>query len=120
VPRDFRKIEAWRFADDLAVAVYDATKSFPADERYGLTQQLRRAAVSVPSNIAEGAGRATKSDYLRFCSIGRGSLAELRYQLHLACRLGYLDEGEYTALEALADRVGAVLHGLMQAIESEA
>ena len=117
--RDFRKIQAWKLADDLAVAVYGVTQRFPVDERYCLPQLLRRAAVSVPSNIAEGAGRDSKSDYLRFCYIARGSLCEVRYQVHLARRLGYLDPNRCEAVEAHADELAAVLHGLIQAIRKE-
>ena len=117
--RDFRKVKAWSLADDLVVDVYAATKHFPREERYGLTQQIQRAAVSVPSNIAEGAGRGGKVEYLQFCRIARGSLSELRYQLHLARRLEYLEQSRYDTLEALADRVAAVLYRFMQAIENE-
>jgi len=116
MPRDFRKIQAWQLADDLAFAVYRCTDSFPQDERYGLTQQLRRAVVSVPSNIAEGSSRGSRDEYHQFCTVARGSLAEARYQLHLAHRLGYLQDEQHAGLEALADRIGAALHGLLGAI----
>ena len=119
MPRNFRNISAWQLADDLAVGIYRATEGFPSDERYGLTQQLRRAAVSVPSNIAEGAGRRTKADYLYFCSVAQGSLAEARYQLHLARRLGYVADDAYAELDNLANRVGAALHGLVSAMQNE-
>jgi four helix bundle protein len=88
--RDYTKIEAWRLADDLAVAVYERTRSFPRDEIYGLTAQLRRASYSVSANIVEGASRESKRDYLHFLYIARGSLSETQYFVHLACRLGYL------------------------------
>lgn len=118
MPRDFRNISAWQLADDLAVAVYEHTKGFPREEQYGLTQQMRRAGVSVPSNIAEGAGRDSTSEYLHFCSVAHGSLAEVRYQIHLARRLGYLSEDAHADLENLARRVGAALRGLTDAIRS--
>jgi len=117
--RDFRNIKAWKHADDLVVAVYAASRGFPREERYGLTQQLRRAAVSVPSNIAEGCSRESRADYLRFCDIARGSLSEARYQLHLACRLDYLSEERYRRLEAQAGVAAKALHGLMEAIRRE-
>src|ERR1044071_3368199 len=89
--RDYTKIEAWRLADDLTVAVYEGTRSFPREEIYGLTSQLRRACCSVPANIVEGSSRESKKDYLHFLYIARGSLSETQYFIHLARRLGYLD-----------------------------
>jgi four helix bundle protein len=77
--RDCTKIEAWRLADDLTVAVYERTRSFPREEIYGLTSQLRRAAYSIPANIVEGASRESKKDYLHFLYIARGSLSETQY-----------------------------------------
>src|SRR5436309_3755017 len=92
--RDYTKIEAWRLADDLTVAVYERTRLFPREEIYGLTSQLRRAAYSVPANIVEGASRESKRDYLHFLYIARGSLSETQYFLHFAQRLGYLSSKE--------------------------
>jgi four helix bundle protein len=117
--RDFHKVKAWTYADDLAVAVYAATRAFPREERYGLTQQLRRAVVSAPSNIAEGCSRESQADYFRFCAIARGSLSEARYQLHLARRLGYLSEDACACLDAQADVAARALHGLMEAIRKQ-
>jgi len=88
--RDYTKIEAWRLADDLTVAIYERTRSFPREEIYGLTSQLRRAAYSVPANIVEGTSRESKKDYLHFLYIARGSLSETQYFIHLARRLDYL------------------------------
>src|SRR5438477_12121270 len=88
--RDYTKIEAWKLADNLTVAVYECTRSFPREEVYGLTSQLRRASYSVPANIVEGSSRESKRDYLHFLYISRGSLSEAQYFIHLACRLGYL------------------------------
>jgi four helix bundle protein len=85
--RDYTKIEAWRLADDLTVVVYERTRSFPREEIYGLTSQLRRAAYSVPANIVEGASRESKKDYLHFLYIARGSLSETQYFIHLARQL---------------------------------
>jgi len=93
--RDFKNIKAWQHADDLAVMVYQKTKDFPREELYGLTSQLRRAAVSTPTNIAEGAGREHKREYLHFLYISRGSLGETRYLLHLSNRLGYQKKSDY-------------------------
>jgi len=77
--RDFRKIETWQLADDLVVAVYEATKSFPREETYGITSQIRRAASSVAANIVGGASRESSKDYAHFLQIARGSLAETQY-----------------------------------------
>ena len=114
--RDFRKIEAWQLADDLAVAVYEATKGFPKEEVYGITSQIRRAVTSVAANIVEGASRESAKDYAHFLQIARGSLAETQYFLHLSRRLGYLDQGGAVQLEQAARRVFGCLHGLIQAV----
>src|SRR5216117_240231 len=98
--RDYTKIKAWRLADDLTVAVYERTRSFPKGEMYGLTSQLRRASYSVPANIVEGSSRESKKDYLHFLYIARGSLSETQYFIHLSRRLGYLSEEDATELDA--------------------
>lgn len=118
--RDYTKIDAWRLADDLTVAVYERTRAFPREELYGLTSQLRRAASSVPANIVEGSARDTKRDYLHFLYIARASLSETQYFLHLSCRLGYLDPHAAAALQADTKQVFACLHGLTKAVEKEA
>ena len=117
--RDYRKIDAWRLADDLAVAVYDRTRSFPREELYGLTSQLRRAAYSVPANVVEGSSRESKRDYLHFLYIARGSLSEAQYFIHLSRRLGHLATEEEEALEAKTCSAFARLHGLIRAVEKE-
>src|SRR5437868_12469010 len=118
--RDYTKIEAWRLADDLTVAVYERTHMFPREEIYGLTSQLRRAAYSVPANIVEGASRESKRDYLHFLYIARGSLSETQYFLHLAQRLGYLSSKETDDLWQQTKITFACLHGLIRAVEREA
>ena len=112
--RDYTKIDAWRLADDLTVAVYQRTRSFPKEEMYGLTSQLRRASYSVPANIVEGASRESKKDYLHFLYIARGSLSETQYFIHLARRLDYLSSEEADVLHERTKLVFACLHGLMQ------
>jgi four helix bundle protein len=102
----------WQKAMDLAVEVYRLSASFPADERFRLTAQVTRAAVSVPANIAEGNSRATKKDYAHFVSIARGSLAETETFLLLALRLRYLDEAQAAPAFALASEVGRMLTSL--------
>jgi len=118
--RDYTKIEAWRLADDLTVAVYERTRLFPKDEVYGLTSQLRRASYSVPANIVEGSSRESKKDYLHFLYIARGSLSEAQYFIHLAGRLGYLSSEEVASLHGQTKVAFGCLHGLMQAVEKEA
>lgn len=104
------QLEAWKFSMELAKAVYQMTATFPAEERYGLSQQMRRAAVSIPSNIAEGAGRNSAKEFLNFIGISRGSLAELETQLQLAAMLGFA-EPDHQAFE-LANDTGKRLTGL--------
>jgi four helix bundle protein len=118
--RDYTKIEACKLADDLAVEIYRMTREFPREEIYGLTSQMRRAAVSVPANIAEGSARESKKDYLHFLYIARASLTETQYLLHLAGRLDYISSSE------VSDRIGqqsrrtyGCLYGLIQAVERE-
>lgn len=117
--RDFRKIKAWQLADDLAVAVYEVSKSFPREEIYGITSQMRRAAASVAANIVEGASRESAKDYAHFLQIARGSLAETQYFMHLAGRLGYLSDTQANELGEMARQVFACLHGLISAVRRD-
>ncbi len=112
-----RDLLVWRRAMDLVLATYRLTKGFPADERYSLVQQLRRAAVSVPSNIAEGHGRTHLGDYLRHLSIARGSVMELETQVLIAGRLGYVSKPEEDRLLVLAAQVGRMLSGLLRVLK---
>lgn len=118
--RDYTKIKAYQFADDLVVLVYRFTKEFPTDEMYGLTSQLRRAAVSVAANIVEGASRQHKRDYLHFLYIARGSLAEAGYLLHVANRLDYIKENDYLTLQNNKEETAKTLFGLIKSVEKEA
>jgi four helix bundle protein len=95
--KSFRDLEVWSLAMELAETVYRATARFPKDELFGLTSQMRRAAVSIPSNIAEGRTRNSSREFLYFISISRGSLAELETQIELATRLKYMDSDVETA-----------------------
>src|SRR5882672_10937121 len=117
--RDYTKIEAWKLADDLTVAIYERTRTFPREEIYGLTSQIRRAAYSVPANIAEGSSRESKRDYLHFLYIARGSLTEAQYFFHLAHRLGYLAITDANTIDAQTRTTFACLHGLIRAVEKE-
>jgi len=109
-----KKLDAWTSAIDLAQLVYKTTDGFPFKERYGLTSQIRRAAVSIPSKIAEGAARQSKKEFLQFLHIAKGSLSELDTQLELAKRLEYLGENEWIALNELLERVDKMLSGLVR------
>jgi four helix bundle protein len=117
--RDYTKIEAWKLADDLTVAVYERTRSFPKEEIYSLTNQVRRAGYSVPANIAEGSSRESKKDYLHFLYIARGSLSETQYFIHLSRRLGYLPDADAEHLIGQTRQTFACLHGLIKAVECE-
>ncbi|WP_298624104.1 four helix bundle protein [uncultured Zoogloea sp.] len=108
--RPHERLDAWRQGMLLVKAVYDVSARFPGDERFGLTQQMRRAAVSIPSNIAEGAARSGAKEYAHFISVARGSLAELTTQIQIARMLGYLDDT--TEILNLTDHVGRLLTGL--------
>lgn len=112
--RDHTKLRAFVLADELVVLVYEATAAFPKSEIYGLTSQIRRAAVSVPSNIVEGCSRESETEYLRFLEIAFGSLRELHYQMSLACRLTHIDAESYAALESKMIEAEKVLGALMR------
>ncbi|MEX2219852.1 MAG: four helix bundle protein [Phycisphaerales bacterium] len=113
--RTFRDLIAWQRGMELAEAVYAATRLMPDSERFGLISQLRRAAVSIPSNIAEGHARASRPDYIRFLRVARGSLAELSTQLELAVRLRHLDRDPQ--LSDLVDEQARILQGLIKSLE---
>lgn len=116
--RSYRDLKVWQRAKNLAVSVYGLTKIFPKDELYGLTSQIRRAAVSVPSNIAEGQGRSTR-DYLRFIDIAYGSLSELETQLEIALDLQYVSEDNLRPLLADTEEIGKMLNGLSQSLKAK-
>ena len=116
--RDYTKIKAFVKADDLVMRVYQLTRSWPSEEMYGLTSQVRRAAVSVASNIVEGSGRRHLPDYLQFVNRAYTSLREVGYDLHLAHRLGYLDGGSYAEISGMQEEALKVLWGLMESIAS--
>ena len=112
--RDFHQLKVWNKAHRLVISIYQATQRFPSEERFGLTVQLRRAAVSVPSNIAEGCGRSGERELARFLDIAAGSLSEVEYQLLLAHDLKYVDEQNYRQISAHANEVKRMLNAFLK------
>ncbi|MCZ7557123.1 MAG: four helix bundle protein [Bacteroidia bacterium] len=110
--RSHRKLDAWKAGIDFVVAIYRETQGFPKSEMYGLTSQLRRASVSVPSNIAEGAARETIKDNLRFLTIARSSLSEIETELFIAKELGYTENLESLLLQL--EKVASPLSGMIR------
>lgn len=115
--RTYRDLIAWQKSFAVGIAVYRLTEQFPDRERFGLTVQIRRSAVSVPSNIAEGFGRGSTSDYVRFLKIARGSLYELDTQIQFALELGYLPDTAYSGLKESLDEAERVLAGLIRSLD---
>ena len=111
----YRDLEVWQRSMKLAKNIYEVTKGFPPEERFGLTNQMRRAVVSIPSNLAEGHARFGPGEFSRFISIAMGSVAELETQIILSDDLGYI--GKNTNLLSELDRIGGMLRGLAKSIE---
>jgi four helix bundle protein len=116
--RDHSKLRAFELADELALNVYQATRSFPREERFGLTSQMRRAALSVPSNIVEGCARQTQADYRHFLDVAFGSFRELEYQISLAHRLSYLPSESSAALLTRCTELSKVLAALIRSLRA--
>ncbi len=114
--KSYRDLETWQKAMDLVQAIYAETKSFPKEETYGLSSQMRRSAVSIPSNIAEGQGRDSTKEFLHHLSIAYGSLCELETQMLIACRLGYFSRQIYDHLFDSSSRVGRLINGLSNSL----
>jgi four helix bundle protein len=114
--KNYQELIAWQRAMDLVEQVYSATQCFPREEVYALTNQLRRASVSIPSNIAEGQGRRTTADFCRHLSIAYGSLREVETQLLIAQRLNYLSSTTVQPLLQTSGEVGRLLNGLMRSL----
>jgi four helix bundle protein len=112
--RDHRTLIAFQLADQLALIVYRETRLFPREETFNLTSQMRKAAVSIPSNIVEGCARHTEPEYLRFLDTAYGSTRELEYQISLATRLGYLPESSESMPKC--EETGRVIHGLIESM----
>lgn len=116
---NFKDLKVWQASIDLAEQVYKVTKSFPKEETYGLTSQIRRAVVSVPSNIAEGQGRDSTKEFLHFLSISVGSLFEVETQLLIAERLGYTSKSELQTVFTKLEEVARMLRGLQKALRAK-
>lgn len=116
--QDFRNLEVWRLSHQLTLEVYRATRVLPGDERYGLTSQLRRAAVSIEANLAEGCGRGSDADFGRFVQTSMGSASEVECELLIARDLGYLDNETAEALEASVQRIKRMLAALLATLRS--
>jgi four helix bundle protein len=114
--RDHTKLRAFELADELVLLVYRFTTKFPTSEQFGLTSQLRRAALSIPSNIVEGCARHTEGDYIRFLDIAHGSAREVEYQITVAHRLGYLSDEDSRELSARSVETSKVLNGLLRSL----
>ena len=113
----YRELNVWQKSMELAKLCYEVTKQFPKDEIFGMTSQIRRAAASVPANIAEGNGRATTKDYLRHLSIARGSLLEVETHVILSNEVGLLPKDDTDKCLALCDEIGRMLTGLRRSLE---
>jgi four helix bundle protein len=111
--QSYRDLVAWQKAMQLVTEIYHVSKNFPAEERYGLTNQLRRAAVSVPSNIAEGQARFSRKEFHRFLCTARGSLGEVETQIDIAMNLGYATQAQRATLLKAASELGRILNGLL-------
>lgn len=116
---NFEKLTVWQKAVDFADLVYVSTRNFPADERFGLTNQMRRAAVSISSDIAEGSSRHSKSDFIRFVEIATGSVFEVVSQAFVARRQNFVNEKQFAAIYTNAEEVGRMLSGLRNSLARE-
>ncbi|SRR6266478_633575 len=114
--RHYQELIVWQKAMDLVVLIYKTTASFPREEQFGLTIQLRKAAVSIPSNIAEGQGRNTPGDFLHFLAVARGSLQEVETQIIIAERLHYITSDKRDGFFVLSSEVGRLINGLSNSI----
>ena len=112
--KGYKKLVVWQKADQFAHQVYSATKNFPKEEQYGLTSQLRRAAISVPTNLVEGAGRQGRNETRQFVNIALGSFAETEYLIDFCKKLGYFSPQDHSRLDSLGDEVGALLWGFYE------
>ena len=118
--RDFKTLQVWHKAHAIVLRLYKVTASFPKEELYGLTSQIRRAVVSIPANLAEGCGRDTQAELARFVHIASGSAVELEYHVLLAHDLGFIDQQTFSELDASINEVNKMLAGFAKTIQSNA
>lgn len=116
--QDFRELKVWQKAHELTLAVYEVTRSFPRDEQFGLTSQIRRSCSSIGANLAEGCGRNGDAEFARFCSIAMGSASELEYHLLLARDLKMIKPSDYESLSQSATELKRMLTGLTQKVRA--
>ena len=114
--KSYRELIVWQKAMDFVVVIYQLCSNFPDDEKYGLTNQMKRAAVSIPSNIAEGQSRSSTKDFIRFLYIAKGSNAELETQLEIAVRLGFVDTEKIKDVIMQSNEIGKMLTGLIKSL----
>jgi four helix bundle protein len=116
--RPHEKLKLWERAIDFVITLYSLTASFPKEERFGLISQLRRAAISIPANVAEGAGRQSPKEFVHFLSNAQGSASELATELLIAQRLGYLQRHEYVSASDELDQIGRMIVGLTKTVKA--
>jgi four helix bundle protein len=112
--RPHKNLDVWKLAMECVTDIYLITKTFPLDERFGLTDQLRRAAISIPSNIAEGSSRSTKKEFVNFLYMAQGSLSEIDTQLEISLKLGYVTLEECKEVYIKLERIGKMITGLIK------
>lgn len=114
----FERLDVWKFSMDFVKEIYELLTAFPSDEKYSLVSQIRRAAISLPSNIAEGSGRASVKEKVHFIDIANGSLYEVVCQLNIAMQVGYIQEDVYTHFKNKATRIAMMLGGWRRSLNS--
>lgn len=117
--KDFRQLKVWERSHQLALAIYKVTKEFPKEELYGLTSQIRRSSMSIPTNIAEGCGRNTDADFARFIQMAAGSASETEYQLLLSHDLGFLNSDQYDTLNTDITEIKRMLTSLLKTLRAD-
>ena len=117
--RDFKKLQVWGKSHELALSIYQESRNFPSEERYGLTSQMRRSSASIPTNIAEGCGRSSDKEFINFLTIASGSATELEYQILLAHDLTFINDKNYAELNDKIVEIKKMLYSLIKRIKTE-